>query len=222
MNAPDALRLGEDRIESARVPEHPLCRLLLVSGSLRRDSYNSRLLNHLAQGLKSHCSIEILDPAQANLPLFDQDLEGDANVIERVAALHRRFETAHGLVVATPEYNGMPTPYLKNVFDWVSRLPHVDSRFANPFRDRPLLLCSASTGWSGGAVAIPHARALFGYLGCLVIGDAVCVPYAEQAWADGAYRFDPFFEAQIDAAAGQLVRLATELAPSRAYHAQIP
>jgi chromate reductase, NAD(P)H dehydrogenase (quinone) len=215
MNAPDFSRLSEDLLRGARAPDAPSCRLLLVSGSRRRDSYNSRLLHHLAQGCLSRCSVEILDPAQTDLPLFDQDLEADPNVIESVAALHRRFETAHGLVVATPEYNGMPTPYLKNIVDWVSRLPCVDPRFVNPFRERPLLLCSASTGWSGGAVAIPHARALFGYLGCVVIGEAVCVPHAEQAWADGAYRFDPFFEAQIDAAAGQLVRLAAALVPAR-------
>jgi chromate reductase, NAD(P)H dehydrogenase (quinone) len=220
MNAPDSLRLGEGGFEPVRTPDTPSCRLLLVSGSRRRDSYNSRLLRHLAHRLQSRCRVEVLDPALTDLPLFDQDLEVDSNVIERVAALHRRFETSHGLVVATPEYNGMPTPYLKNIVDWVSRLPHVDSSFANPFRERPLLLCSASTGWSGGAVAIPHVRALFGYLGCLVIGDAVCVPYAEQAWADGAYRFDPFFEAQIDAAADQLVRLATALNPACAHRAE--
>jgi hypothetical protein len=42
---------------------------------------------------------------------------------------------------------------------WVSRLAHVDGRFDNPFCDHPLLLCSASTGRSGGAIAMPHARA---------------------------------------------------------------
>jgi NAD(P)H-dependent FMN reductase len=195
--------------------------LLLVSGSQRRDSFNSRLLRDLAGRLAWRCTIDLLEPNSIGLPLFDQDLEGDSTVIARVAALHRRFEASDGIVVASPEYNGQLPAYLKNMVDWVSRLAHIDARFDNPFRDRPVLLCSASTGWSGGAVAIPHARALFGYVGGLVIGETVCIPHANEAWAEDGYTFDPFFDEQIDGAVARVLQLADAFSGARLRPAEI-
>jgi chromate reductase len=189
--------------------------ILHLSGSQRQESFNGRLLRHLAQSLKGRCIIDMVESTQVDLPLFDQDLETDPVVIHRVAELHQRFTTCDGMVVASPEYNGQLTPYLKNIVDWVSRLQHIDSRFDNPFRDRPLLLCSASTGWSGGALAMPHARALFGYVGCMVIGDAISIPHADQAWTVDGYVFDPFFDERIDAAVDRVLQSAQAFARTR-------
>jgi chromate reductase len=187
-------------------------KLLFVSGSQRRGSLNSGLLKNVAHRLEGRCSIDMLEPAEVDLPLFNQELEDKPAVIDRVGGLHRRFMACDGLVVASPEYNGQLTPYLMNMIDWLSRLTYIDSRFDNPFLDRPLLLCSASTGRSGGALAIPHARALFGYVGCLIIGDSICVPYADQAWMGGEYIFAPFFDDQIDASADRFLQLVEAFA----------
>jgi NAD(P)H-dependent FMN reductase len=186
--------------------------LLFVSGSQRRESLNSRLLGNVAQRLDGRCRIDMLEPADVDLPMFNQELEDKPEVIDRVAALHQRFKASDGIVVASPEYNGQLTPYLMNIVDWVSRLPYIDSRFDNPFCDRPLLLCSASTGRSGGAIAMPHARALFGYVGCLIIGDSICVSYADQAWTGSRYVFDPFFDEQIDGTTDRFLQLVESLA----------
>jgi NAD(P)H-dependent FMN reductase len=84
------------------------------------------------------------------------------------------------------------TPYLKNLVDWVSRLPWRDPAAPNAFADKPVLLAAASPGWSGGAVAIPATRALFGYCGAMVFGEAITVPYADRAiLPDGT--LDPAF-----------------------------
>ena len=131
--------------------------------------------------------------------------------IERYIRLHleqRSGEICHGLVVASPEYNGQLTPFLKNLVDWVSRLSYTSSRFEPVFCDRPVLLCSASTGWSGGAVGLPHARSLFGYVGSVVVGDAITLPFADQAWdADGEF-LDPELQLRIDGATARILHLA--------------
>lgn len=186
--------------------------LLLLSGSQRRESFNTRLLQYLAQYLDGRCIVDMIDPTQVDLPLFNQDLEDDPIIMGRVAMLHQRFSASHGMIVASPEYNGQLTPFLKNIVDWVSRLSYIDNRFDSPFRDRPALLCSASTGWSGGAVSIPHVRALFGYVGCLVIGETICIPNANQAWSVDGYQFDPFFDAQICDATDRALLLAQAFA----------
>jgi NAD(P)H-dependent FMN reductase len=189
--------------------------LLLVSGSRRAESLNARLLRELGRRVGERSALDVLHPAEVSLPIFDQDLEADPAVVEHVATLHRRFEASDALLIASPEYNGQLPAYLKNLVDWVSRLPYVDPRFENPFLNRPVLLCGASTGWSGGAVAIPHARALFGYVGCLVIGETVCVPYADQAWTGDGFAFDPIFDAHIDAAIDRTVDLAAAHSKAR-------
>ena len=187
-----------------------MTRLLLVAGSPRRASLNAGLLAELALRLQGRCEIDVLQPAEVRLPVFNQDLEQDAATMAEVVTLHRRFAACDGLVIASPEYNGQLPPYLKNLIDWVSRLPHVDPRADNPFLQCPVLLCSASTGWSGGALAIPHARALFGYLGADVLGEPLCVPHADQAWDGQAFVFDPFFEDRIDGAAERILHAAKQ------------
>ena len=127
--------------------------ILLFSGSQRRDSLNTRLLNYVSSSLRTTFSIEFLGPDQVNLPLFNQDLEGNPSVISSVFEVHEKFNASDGIIVASPEYNGQVTPFLKNTVDWVSRLAYIDHAFDNPFVDRPLLLCSASTGAGGGALA---------------------------------------------------------------------
>jgi len=185
-----------------------LTRLLLVAGSPRRASLNAALLDLLALRLQGRCQIDRLHPGEVRLPVFNQDLEDDAATMAQVAALHRRFAACDGLLVASPEYNGQQPPYLKNLVDWVSRLAHVDPQADNPFLERPVLLCTASTGWSGGALAIPHARALFGHLGADALGEPLCVPHAEQAWDGEGAVGDPFLEDRIDAAAERILRAA--------------
>jgi chromate reductase, NAD(P)H dehydrogenase (quinone) len=171
--------------------------LLLLSGSQRQASFNVRLLNHIAQHLETSCSFLTAEPFAEHLPLFNQDLENRPEVRAQVAELHAVFMACDGIVVASPEYNGQLTPYLKNIIDWVSRLAYIDPSFQNPFVDKPVLLCAASTGSSGGATGIPSARALFGYVGGLVFGETLCVPLAHEAWTEAGYFFNDDFESRI-------------------------
>jgi chromate reductase, NAD(P)H dehydrogenase (quinone) len=189
--------------------------LLLVSGSQRRHSYNTRLLRWLASQLTQSCRLDLLEPCDVDLPLFNEDLERDADSVERAARLHRRFLASDGFIVACPEYNGQLTPYLKNLIDWVSRLAYIDSRLDNPFLDRPVLLCSASTGGGGGRLVVPHLRALFGYVGCVVIGDSISVPRADEVWLDGSFRFDEGCAARIAGALERVRNLSEDVAIRR-------
>lgn len=196
------------------MPDFPRPRLLLFPASLRRLSHQRRLAAYFAARLGGACDIDMLAAGQVDLPLFNQDLESEPAVHERVVALHRRFKAAAGLIVVSPEYNGHVSPYLKNTVDWVSRLPRIDPRYAadNPFRGKPLLLASASTGWAGGLLGLKDARSVFGYLGALVVPDQICVSDAEQ-WADGEdFRFDPAFADHIDGVLRAFCALAGRLA----------
>jgi NAD(P)H-dependent FMN reductase len=166
---------------------------------------NSALLQCVAGFLPAEVDLDILQPQDVKLPLFNQDLEAEPAIREEIERLHGRFRAASGFLIASPEYNGQVTPWLKNLVDWVSRLPWIDERYDSAFVDRPTLLCSASTGGSGGSVGIPSARALFGYVGCAVLGGSICVPYAQNCVDPFGFTPDPALEAHIAASTARFM-----------------
>ena len=93
-------------------------RVLGISGSLRKASFNSGMLR-AAQELAPHgMDITIYDIRA--LPFYDGDLEalGDP---EPVSELKAAIREADGLLFATPEYNFGTSGVLKNAIDWASR-----------------------------------------------------------------------------------------------------
>lgn len=100
--------------------------ILALSGSLRADSFNAKLLS-VAQGLApAGSSIEIYD--YRDVPLYDGDLEVRAYPAA-AQRLKDRIRKADALLIATPEYNFSIPGVLKNALDWVSR-PYGDSALA--------------------------------------------------------------------------------------------
>ena len=113
-----------------------------ISGSLRRESHNTKLVHECAR-VFGECSLEMAD---LNLPLFNADLEGDG-VPGSVIALIDGIANADALIVSTPEYNGNIPGVLKNALDWISRSK------PTPLEGKPLAIVSAAAGRSGGARA---------------------------------------------------------------------
>jgi NAD(P)H-dependent FMN reductase len=158
--------------------------ILLLCGSMRADSWNRRLLAHLASRMPTQVQVNWLQSSELDWPIFNEDLEHVESVRESVKVVHQRIARADGLIVASPEYNGMLSPFLKNVVDWVSRLPHTDPSSTNAWIDKPVLLCSASTGGSGGAAGLPSVRNLLAYLGACALGQTITVPWIHTLWSD--------------------------------------
>lgn len=162
-------------------------RVALICGSQRQGSLNARLLGELAALIPAGTVGDRVAPGEILLPLYDHALEGDPRVVAHVQMLHARIASAQALIVASPEFNGLMTPFLKNLVDWVSRLPRIAPGTPDAFLDTPVLLASASPGWSGGALGLLSLRTLFGHVGAVTFGETVALPYADRAWGpDGA------------------------------------
>jgi NAD(P)H-dependent FMN reductase len=190
--------------------------VLMVAGSQRLASLNRALLRHLLPGVAQRAQVDVLEPEQVALPLFDQALESSPEVMRQVRHLHARFAACDAVVACVPEYNGQLTPFFKNLIDWVSRVHYLDADAENPFLARPVLLCSAATGWSGGQGAIQQARLLFAYLGAMAMGEGICVPGADEAWTGDIFSFAPAFERHVEALAARLCTLAADFHRARA------
>lgn len=115
-------------------------KLLGISGSLRKEATNRKLLREAARAF-GECNYT---EADLNLPLYDGDAETESGVPASVQLLADQIVAADAVLISTPEYNKGLSGVLKNALDWVSR---TDGR---PFRDKPLAIMSAAAGRSGG------------------------------------------------------------------------
>lgn len=135
-------------------------RILGISGSLRADSLNTRLLRLAAEELPGHVDFELFEDLAA-IPPYDPDLEDD--VPDAVAWLRDAIESADVVLVASPEYNGSIPGQLKNAIDWLSR-----QAVGAPLRGKQVAVLGTSTGQFGGVWAHAELRKVLGVLGARV------------------------------------------------------
>ncbi len=134
---------------------------IALSGSLRKDSYNTHLL-HAAQELAgADVEIKIFDISP--LPFFNQDMEGAFPV--EAQALKDAIESSDGVIFATPEYNRSIPGVLKNAIDWASR-----PWGKNSFKGKKVLVLGASVGSISTALAQYHLKQIMNYLDARVLG----------------------------------------------------
>jgi chromate reductase, NAD(P)H dehydrogenase (quinone) len=123
--------------------------ILGISGSGRRGSYNTALLEAAKRLLPHNTTLEVVDVSR--LPLYNQDLEHD--LPEGVKELKKKIRGADAILIATPEHNYSITAVLKNAIEWGNRPPRDAS-----WSGKPAAIISASTGLRGGARAQLHLR----------------------------------------------------------------
>ena len=123
-------------------------KILGISGSLRKGSYNTALLK-AAVGLMPE-GVQLEAASIHGIPLYDGDLEAAEGSPPAVQALKDRILQAQGLLLVTPEYNNSLPGAFKNAIDWLSR-PSAD--IPKVFGDRPVGVIGASPGGFGTILA---------------------------------------------------------------------
>ena len=130
-------------------------RILGISGSLRKGSYNTAALRTCAELMPAGMTMTYarID----DIPLFNQDVF-DAGLPEPAKRFRAEVAAADALLIASPEYNFSVTAPLKNAIDWGSRAPN------QVFQDKPIAIFSATTGPVGGARVQYDLRKILGQL----------------------------------------------------------
>jgi len=156
-------------------------RLLAISGSVRRRSYNSALLD--AAAAEAGGDVEFVFWSQLDrIPAYNEDAEAEQP--DAVTVLKDELRRADGVLFATPEYNGSVPGALKNALDWISR-PLAD----NPLRGKPVVVIGASRGGFGATWAQAELRKILRTLGARVHPNELAVAYAQDAFGpDGLLR----------------------------------
>jgi chromate reductase, NAD(P)H dehydrogenase (quinone) len=121
-----------------------MTKLLGISGSLRKGSFNTALLRAAAEMLPAETTLDVR--ALHGVPLYDADLETSMGIPPAVAALKDAIAAADGVVLSTPEYNNSIPGVFKNGIDWLSRPPADVSRV---FAGKCIAVIGASPGGFG-------------------------------------------------------------------------
>jgi chromate reductase len=130
-------------------------RVLGISGSLRRGSYNTAALRAAAEEAPAGMEIEVL--TLHGIPNFDADLERDEGAPAAVQRLKTAIAAADALLIATPEYNRSIPGVLKNALDWASR-----GGSESPLRGTPTAILGAGARF-GTLTAQAHPRQILQY-----------------------------------------------------------
>src|SRR3984885_12646350 len=117
-----------------------MTKVLGISGSLRRGSYNSALLRAAVPLMPPDAALEIA--SIRGIPLYDGDIEAQG-IPAAVSALKEAVGAADGVLLVTPEYNNGIPGVFKNAIDWLSR-PAAD--IPRAFGGRMFALIGASPG----------------------------------------------------------------------------
>ena len=156
-----------------------MTRIVGISGSLRRGSYNSAVLRAAAAVMPPDGTLAI--ETIAGIPLYNGDDETASGIPAVVARLKDAIVASDGLLLVTPEYNNSIPGVAKNAIDWLTR-PAAD--IPRVFGGKPVAICGASAGgfgtilsqnawlpvfktlgaelWSGGRLLVSRAGSVVG------------------------------------------------------------
>jgi chromate reductase len=124
-------------------------KLLGVSGSLRKQSYNSGVLRAIAAVLPDGMTFETAEIA--DLPFYNADVE-QSGLPDVVKNFRTKIAAANALIFAVPEYNFSLPGVLKNALEWLSRPPNP------PANAKPCAVLGASVSPLGTARGQFHFR----------------------------------------------------------------
>ncbi len=136
-------------------------RVVGIAGSLRRNSWNRKLLRIALDILRSK-GVEVEEVSLKDIPPYNADVEDAQGYPPAVAAFRNAIHAADAVVIASPEYNNSVPGVLKNAIDWASRPPDV-------FYGKPVFVMGASPGRSGAARMHMHLSYILESMGAWVL-----------------------------------------------------
>lgn len=176
-----------------------MVRIVGISGSLRKHSFNAGLLRAAVDVVPENCTLSIGDIS--SIPLYNADVEEQEGIPAPVAELKNQIADADGLLLVTPENNNSMPGVFKNAIDWISRPPADRPRV---FGNRPIGLTGATPGSFGTAFSQYAWLPVLRVLGAQVWS-------GRQLWVSGAkQKFDSDGNLTDESVKKQLARYMVE------------
>ncbi len=155
-----------------------MTKVLAISGSLRKLSYNTGLVRAAAAHAPEGVEVEIYADLES-LPPYNEDKDTDTPP-PAVAELRRRIHEADALLISTPEFNTTMPGQIKQVVDWGSR------PYGPPaaLYGKPVAVVGASITDYGALWAQDHLRKALGIAGARVTDVELAIGGAKTKFDD--------------------------------------
>lgn len=187
-------------------------RLLAIAGSARQGSLNRQLVELAARKAQAQgAEVTLVDLRDLQLPVYDDDWAAAHGKPAGALKLRELFAQHDGLLLASPEYNALPTPLLINSFDWLSTVPAQDGLpgGTGTTAGKPVGLLAASPGALGGIRALPIVRTyLSTNFAMVVVPEQLALPLADQQLGDVNGLKKPELDQMLDKVVASVIRQA--------------
>ncbi len=185
-------------------------RIFCMAGSMRRDSFNKKLLAQAVKAAQAGgAAVDLADLRELELPFYDGDLEAEHGLPESVLSLKARIGDADGLLFACPEYNHSIPGVFKNAIDWASRgEPKV-------LQGKAAALMGAARGGFGAVRSLAHLRQVLLPLGVWAVPGQVMVSHAGDAFAEDGSLKNAETAGQIEQLVQQMLQQAALMKAAR-------
>ncbi len=180
-------------------------KLMLMAGSLRKDSVNKKLIRLVQTQLKSlKIANELKEFNEYEMPIYDGDIEAKGLPKSTQQFIHDINEF-DGLIFSIPEYNFSMAGSFKNLIDWVSRAKPM------PWKGKKILLLAASPALPGGIRGLWHIRVPFEGCGAFVYPDMFALGNAYNAFDPHGHLIDKGLEDRLTATLTEFIDFAKRL-----------
>lgn len=160
-------------------------KIVILAGSVRSRSLNVALARRVLDAARDEqFTVQLLDLADYEMPIYNGDHEDEHGHPEGAVRLHDEIVIADVVLIASPEFNGGPTPLLKNALDWVSRVSK------RPLSGRRIGLMSASPGRGSGRFGLGTTRRILEHMHGDVAETELAVGNAGSRLADEDFDLD--------------------------------
>lgn len=118
-------------------------KIIAFAGSNNPNSINHQLVMTAARNMPAGC-VTVLNLSAFSVPMYSEEAERQSGIPAKILDLYSLFKDADGFLIASPEHNGLPPAFFKNIIDWLSR---IEMKF---FGNKPVMMISTSHGKTGG------------------------------------------------------------------------
>ena len=137
-------------------------KILAFAGSNSSNSINKQLVDYAATLIEG---VDVIDLRDYDAPIYGSDLEQSSGLPESIQKLYNLIQGYESIIMASPEHNGFPPAFLKNILDWLSRAE--GEKF---LKDKKVALLSTSPGGYGGKNNLNNMKNVMPYWGANIVG----------------------------------------------------